>query len=116
MGRLSTTECTYLPTYLFGLQSRRSYTHYASLWKDECPPRPCSHCHVRHNLSVHGVLAHCSPYHPLVRAWFPPGHSLHWLPDGAAQRSTATCASLDDSLYHAPSISTSCSPWVGHGL
>ena len=55
--------------WVFGLQSRRNYSHYASFWKDVCPPRPCSHCRLRHNLSVHGVLAHCSPSHPLVRAW-----------------------------------------------
>ena len=55
--------------WLFGLQSRRNYSHYASLWRDECPPRPCPHCHLRHNLSVHGVLAHCSPSHRLVHAW-----------------------------------------------
>ena len=32
--------------WLFGLQSRRNYSHYASFWKDECPPRPCPHCHL----------------------------------------------------------------------
>ena len=55
--------------WLFGLQSRRNYSHYATFWKDECPPRPCPHCHLRHNLSVHAVLAHCSPSQPLVHAW-----------------------------------------------
>ena len=55
--------------WLFGIQSRRYYSHNASFWKDEYPPCPCSQCHLRHNLSVHGLLAHCSPSHPLVRAW-----------------------------------------------
>ena len=55
--------------WLFGLQSRRSYAHYASFWRDETPPRPCPQSHKRHNLSVHGVLAHCTPSRPLVNAW-----------------------------------------------
>ena len=38
------------------------------------------------------------------------------LPDRAARRSTEIWASLDASLYHAPSISTYCSPWMGQGL
>ena len=55
--------------WLFGLQSRKTYAHYASFRKDESSPHPCPHCHQRHNLSVHGVLAHCTPSHPLVQAW-----------------------------------------------
>ena len=55
--------------WLFGLQSRKNYAHYASFWKDESSPHPCRHCHQRHNLSVHGVHAHCTPSHPLVQAW-----------------------------------------------
>ena len=55
--------------WLFGLQSRKTYAHYASFWKEESSPHPCPHCQQRHNLSVHGVLAHCTPSHPLVQAW-----------------------------------------------
>ena len=55
--------------WLFGLQSWKDYSHYASIPKDECPPRPYSHCRLRHNLSVHGGVAHCSFSHPLVHAW-----------------------------------------------
>ena len=54
---------------LFGIQSRRGYSHYATYWSDTSPQSACGHCHVRHNMSVHGVAAYCSPSHPLVRAW-----------------------------------------------
>ena len=62
-------EDTYLPTWLFGLQSRQGYADYATFWKDDIPPAPCSHCEHRHNTSVHGYVAHCSHAHPLVHAW-----------------------------------------------
>ena len=55
--------------WLFGIQSRRGYSHYATYWSDASSPSACRHCQVRHNMSVHGVVAHCSPTQPLVRAW-----------------------------------------------
>ena len=55
--------------WLFGLQTRLGYSHYATFWKDDVPPTPCPHCSLRHNMSVHGYIAHCSPAHPLVHAW-----------------------------------------------
>ena len=55
--------------WLFGLQSREGFSHYATYWRDEPSRMPCAHCGNRHNDSVHGVLAHCSPTHPLVAAW-----------------------------------------------
>ena len=33
------------------------------------PPPPPDDCPSRHNASVHGLLAHCSEKHPLVKAW-----------------------------------------------
>ena len=53
---------------LSGLQTRFGYSHYATYWNDNVPPAPCPHCGHRHNLSVHGYLANCSPTHPLVQA------------------------------------------------
>ena len=55
--------------WLFGLQSRQGYAHYATFWTDAPGKTECPHCKRRHNLSVHGVLAFCAPTHPLVRAW-----------------------------------------------
>ena len=55
--------------WLFGLQTRSGFSHYASYWKDELPTSACGHCGSRHNASVHGVLAYCEPSHPLVQAW-----------------------------------------------
>ena len=46
--------------WLFGLQTRRGYSHYASFWKDESHLSTCMHC---------GVLSFCSPSRPLVQAW-----------------------------------------------
>ena len=55
--------------WLFGLQSRMGYAHYATFWNDAPGKADCPHCHRRHNLSLHGVLAYCTPSHPLVCAW-----------------------------------------------
>ena len=55
--------------WLFGLQSRSGYAHYATYWSDKPPPHTCSHCRCSHNLSVHGHLAHCAESHPVVQAW-----------------------------------------------
>ena len=55
--------------WLFGLQSRVGYAHYATFWNDAPGEVDCPHCHRRHNLSLHGVLAYCAPSHPLVCAW-----------------------------------------------
>ena len=52
-----------------GILSRRGYSHYATYWRDESPRSACRHCRVQNNMSVHGVVAHCSPTHPLVSAW-----------------------------------------------
>ena len=54
---------------LFGIQSRAGFSHYATFWRDEGEKTPCTACGTRHNRSVRGVLAHCSPTHPLVSAW-----------------------------------------------
>ena len=67
---------------------------------------PCAlqHCGARHNDSVHGVLAHCSPTNPLVAAWLSawptPSLLANW-------RSTATrrdlriigCLAIPRTLY-----------------
>ena len=45
--------------WLFGLQSRVGYAHYATFWNDAPSKTDCPHCHRRHNLSLHGVLAYC---------------------------------------------------------
>ena len=55
--------------WLFGLQSRMGYAHYATFWNDAPGKADCPHCHRRHNLSLHGVPAYCTPSHPLVCAW-----------------------------------------------
>ena len=55
--------------WLFGIQSRAGFSHYATFWRDENEKTPCAACGTHHNRSVHGVLAHCSPTHPLVSAW-----------------------------------------------
>ena len=55
--------------WLFGIQSRAGFSHYATFWRDEGEKTPCTAWGTCHNRSVHGVLAHCSPAHPLVSAW-----------------------------------------------
>ena len=55
--------------WLFGLQSRLGYSHYATFWADRPSATPCPTCSAYHNLSVHGVVTHCTPAHPLVSAW-----------------------------------------------
>ena len=55
--------------WLFGVQSRAGFSHYATFWLDKGEKAPCTACGTRHNRSVHGVLAHCSPANPLVSAW-----------------------------------------------
>ena len=55
--------------WLFGLQSRLGYAHYATFWTDAPVKRPCPHCHRFHNPSLHGTLAFCTKTHPLIDAW-----------------------------------------------
>ena len=55
--------------WLFGLQSRLGYAHYATFWTDAPVKHPCPHCHRFHNQSLHGTLAFCTQTHPLVAAW-----------------------------------------------
>ena len=55
--------------WLFFLRSRPGYRHYATFCRDDLPKDHCPHCIHRHNLSLHSVLAHCTPSHPLVQAW-----------------------------------------------
>ena len=55
--------------WLFEIQSRAGFSHYAPFWRDEGEKTPCTACGTRRNRSVHGVLPHCSPAHPLVSAW-----------------------------------------------
>ena len=68
--------------WLFGLQSRKGFDHYATFWANRPSPTVCSVCHVRHNSSVHGVIAHCTEKHPLVSAWLAswpdPGAVANW--------------------------------------
>ena len=68
--------------WLFGLQSRVGFSHYATFWKNETPGTPCAHCRSRHNQSVHGFLAHCQVCHPLVAArlaaWPTPNVIASW--------------------------------------
>ena len=55
--------------WLFGLQSRLGYAHYATFWTHAPVKHPCPHCHRFHNQSLHGTLAFCTQTHPLVAAW-----------------------------------------------
>ena len=77
--------------WLFGLQSREGFRHYATYWRDKPSRMPCAHCGTRLNDSVHGVLAHCSPTHPLVAAWLSAWPSPPLL---ANSRSTGICRDL----------------------
>ena len=52
--------------WLFRLQSQKNYPHYASFWKDACHAHPCPHCHLRHNLSIHGVAGTAAPPTPIL--------------------------------------------------
>ena len=55
--------------WLFGLQSRLGYAHYATFWSGKLPTHACAHRGRQHNLSVQGMLAHCAEDHPLVSKW-----------------------------------------------
>ena len=55
--------------WLFGLQSRIGFSHYATFWSDTPSRRACDVCGMFRSNSVHRVLAHCVPTQPLVCAW-----------------------------------------------
>ena len=95
--------------WLFSLQSRSGYAHYATYWSDKPPPHTCSHRLRFDNLSVHRHLAHCAESHPgvqaLLSAWSPhAGAAL-----GAVWPIAAICASLVAWLFRAACIAT----WLG---
>ena len=99
--------------WLFSLQSRKTTTTTRVSGRMSAPHAhaPIVTCDATSVYKLSLLTA------PPPTAWstpgYPPGHGLLWLLDGAALRSTATCASVGDSLCLVPSMSTCCSPWVG---
>ena len=56
--------------WIFGLQQRIGFQHYATFWRDDPTKQECTSCGNRHNTSVHGYVAYCHDTHPLVQFWY----------------------------------------------
>ena len=77
--------------WLFRLQARVGYGHYAAFWADRPSPDDCPVCSGRHNSSMHGILVHNSQEYPLVAAWLASWPSLAVV---SSSRATTYCQDL----------------------